>query len=155
MTVAITTPLTGAAQTGFTTPAYVLTADSAVDSNIKQLAVTGLTGTQAGVRSHSVSDPFLISVAKPKTFQGLPKANPVTGLISNVPKNVYKFNVVKGVLPAANQPASNASVSMEIRIPAGSDSYDAPNIRAMLSAAIGALSQVSAGLGDSTINGIL
>jgi hypothetical protein len=39
-------------------------------------------------------------------------------------------------------------------IPAGSDTADAPNLRAMIALAIGALSQQSAGIGDSVVSGI-
>lgn len=80
MSISIPGSLTGAAQTGFTTPGYTLTVDNAPDTNAKQSAVTALTGTQAGVTVHSVSSPFLISAWKPKTLAVLGKPNPVTGL---------------------------------------------------------------------------
>jgi hypothetical protein len=40
-------------------------------------------------------------------------------------------------------------------VPAGSDSADAPNLRAMLSLSFGALSQQSAGIGDTIVSGIM
>jgi hypothetical protein len=46
-------------------------------------------------------------------------------------------------------------IKVELDIPAGADTADAPNIRAAISAAIGALNQQSAGLGDSTVSGVL
>lgn len=154
---AITIPgsLTGAAQTGFTTPGYTLSVDNPPDINAKQSAVTALTGTQAGVTSHSMSSPFFLSVWKPKQAAVLGKANPVTGLISNVPKNEFKVITSKGVTPAVNQPIQKMFVRTIIEVPAGSDTYDAANIRAALSAHIGLLSSVSAGIGDTTVNGIL
>jgi hypothetical protein len=42
-----------------------------------------------------------------------------------------------------------------MQVPAGSELADAANIRAMLSAAFGVLMQQSAGIGDTTVSGIL
>jgi len=61
MTWSPTTPVTGGAQTGFTAPTYTLSVDTAPDINGKQHAVTALGGTQAGVTSHSVSNPFTVT----------------------------------------------------------------------------------------------
>jgi hypothetical protein len=153
MAITIPTSITGGAQTGFTTPGYTTQADSAVDSNIKQNVVTALTGTQAGVNVHSISNPFTISVAKPKVFSALGKPNPITGLLSNVPNNVYHVRTIKGVLPLAGQPYATLRIDSELRVPAGADSADVANIRAAISAHIGFLNGISAGLGDTTIAG--
>lgn len=155
MSIAIPGSITGSAQTGFTTPGYTTTQDTSPDVNAKQSAVTALTGTQAGVTAHSVSSPFLVSVWKPKQAAVLGKPNPTTGLISNVPKNEYKIITMKGVTPAVNQPFQKVIVRTLIEVPAGSDTYDSANVRAALSAHIGTLSAVSAGVGDTVINGIL
>jgi hypothetical protein len=40
-------------------------------------------------------------------------------------------------------------------VPAGSDTADAPNVRAGLSMHFGSLSQQSAGFGDTVISGVL
>lgn len=156
MTISLSTPITGAAQTGLTTPTYTLTADYAPDvNNGKQWAVTALGGTQTGVTYHSGSSPFTIMFSRPRVFRVLGKPNPTTGLLKDVPVNIYKFNVRKGVTPLAGQPYALAMVRGEIHVPAGSDTYDPANIRAMLSAAIGALSQISAGLGDTAVQGLI
>ncbi len=154
MSYAPTSPVTGSAQTGFTSPTYTLTLDTAPSPQGKQHAVTALGGTQAGVTTHTVSSPFTISFTRPSTMKtlGNPNAN---GQYPSIPKNTYKFVVRKGVTPALNNPASVALVDCAIVIPAGADSYDAANIRALLSAAIGVLTQVSAGIGDTTVTGIL
>jgi hypothetical protein len=47
------------------------------------------------------------------------------------------------------------NINIDIDVPAGADTADAPNIRAALSAAIGALSQQSAGLGDTVVGGVM
>lgn len=155
MSVTLPTSITGGAQTGFTTPGYTTVIDSAVDSNMKQNAVSAITGTQAGVDVHSISRPFTVSVTRPKTFQALGKPNPITGLVPQVPMNVYKVIARKGLLPLADQPSVVGMINCEIRIPAGADVADAANVRALLSAFIGTLNGISAGLGDSLIAGYI
>lgn len=146
--------ITGGAQTGFTTPGYTPTADQAPDVNAKQWAMLATTGTQAGVTVHTGSSPFTFTYWKPKVMRVLGKPNPVTGLLPSVPLNVHKINVRKGMLPLAGQPYAIGSVEIAIKIPAGSDTADAANVKALLSCAIGALSQVSSGLGDTVLTGV-
>lgn len=147
--------VTGAAQTGLTTPGYTLTVDTPPDVNAKQSAVTALTGTQTGVDAHSVSRPFTVTVFRPKIMAVLGKPNPVTGLVASVPMNTYKAITRKGVTPMAGQPSKTAMIRTDFEIPAGSDVGDPANVRAMLSAHIGFLQQLSAGIGDTTINGVI
>lgn len=155
MTWSLSSPITGAAQTGFTSPTYTHTADVAPDVNGKQVAVTALGGTQTGVTAHSVASPFTITFVRPKTFKSLGKPNPTTGLIASVPRNVYKCIGRKGVTPLAGQPFATAVCTVTLEVPAGADTADPANIRALLSAVIGALSQQSAGFGDSSVSGII
>lgn len=155
MSFALTTPITGGAQTGFTAPTYTHVPDMAPQPTGKQVAVSALGGTQAGVTTHTVSSPFTINFVRPATYKVLGKPNPVTGLIKDVPRNTYKVIVRKGVTPLAGQPFSIMQVTVSIDVPAGADSADAPNVRACLSAAIGALSQQSAGIGDTANSGIV
>nr|UJQ85931.1 MAG: hypothetical protein 2 [Leviviridae sp.] len=145
----------GSAQTGLTTPGYTLTVDTPPDVNAKQSAVTALTGTQAGVDAHSVSRPFTLTVFKPKVLAVLGKPNPTTGLIASVPMNTYKVILRKGVLPIAGQPSKAMIIRTDIEVPAGADVADPANIRAALSAMIGFLDQVSSGIGDTSINGVI
>lgn len=154
MSFAPSSPVTGTAQTGFTAPTYTLAADTPPDVNAKQYAITALGGTQAGVTTHSVSAPFTLSMFKPKVFKTL---KPVNGqnVLPEVPFNTFKVITRKGVLPLAGQSARNMTVTTVIELPAGSDTADAPNVRAALSAHIGALSAQSAGIGDTTITGVL
>lgn len=155
MTITVTSPVTGSAQTGLTSPTYTLTADIAPDSNGKQNAVTALGGTQAGVNTHSVASPFTVTAVRPKILKGLGQANPVTGVIKNVPRNTYKLITRKGVIPLAGQSSVTMLVTTTVEVPAGADLADAPNVRAALSAHIGALSQQSAGIGDTAVSGII
>lgn len=156
MSIAWTSPITGQAQTGLTSPTYTTTADTAPAGNPgKQVAVTALGGTQTGVTTHSVASPFTLNFTRPSNLRVLGNPNPTTGVIAQVPTNTYKLITRKGVLPLAGQPYKVMVVSTTIDVPAGSDTADAPNIRAALSAHFGSLVQQSAGFGDLCVNGVL
>jgi len=155
MSYSLSSPVTGTAQTGLTSPTYTHGADVAPDINGKQVAVTAVGGTQAGVTIHSISSPFTTTFVRPKNYRLLPSPSPITGVIKNVPKNTFKLITRKGVTPAASQPASVMIVTTTIDIPAGADTYDAANVRAALSMHFGSLSQQSAGVGDTCISGVL
>jgi hypothetical protein len=155
MSFTLTSPVTGGAQTGFTSPTYTIVSDTAPDNNGKQVAVSAIGGTQSGVTIHSVASPFTITFARPKSFKVLAAPNPVNGRLSNVPRNVYKCITRKGVTPLVDQPATTMIVTTTIEVPAGADTYDAANVKAALAAHIGALYQQSAGIGDTTLSGVL
>lgn len=154
MSIALTSPVTGAAQTGFTAPTYTIAAATAPDVNGKQYTVSALGGTQAGVTVHSVSSPFTLSFWVPKILRAVGLPNNAGWLVNN-PTNVYKFITRKGLLPLANERAQVGSCNTAISIPAGADNYDIANVRAMISAHIGSLSQLSAGLGDTANSGTM
>jgi hypothetical protein len=155
MTILVDAALTGGAQTGFTSPVYNTVADKAPDVNSSQVAVTSLGGTQTGVRSHSISDPFTITISKPKSPATLPSPNPVTGKYPNIPYNRTSIVVRKGVNYAASQSPLTAVARVYLDVPAGSDAYDAANIRAMVSALVGLINDQSAGIGDTAVTGIV
>lgn len=155
MTIALSTPVTGGAQTGLTSPTYTLTTDTATDVNGKQWAVTALGGTQTGVTSHAASSPFTFAYYKPKLYRLLGKPNPTTGLIANVPKNVHRFHASKGVSVAVGQPIQLMDIKTEARIPSGAESYDPANVRACVSLYVGGVTQISSGWGDTLITNII
>lgn len=155
MTWSPSSPVTGGAQTGFTSPTYTLTSDTAPSVNGKQHAVTTIGGTQTGVRSHAVSDPFTVTFFRPPTPKVLPTANPVTGRYPSIPRNTYSVVVRKGVNYAANQAPDVCVARLSIDVPAGSDAYDPANIRALMSLLAGILSQQSSGAGDTLVSGII
>lgn len=155
MAFSLTSPFTGASQTGFTTPTYDYVADIAPDVNGEQIAIDTLGGTQDGVDVHSVARPFTVTVFKPKTFKSLGVVNPVTGALPNVPRNVYKLNTRKGVTPLSGQPSVTMLIETIIHVPAGADIADPANVHAAMSAHIGALWDSSTGLGDTLITGVL
>lgn len=151
-----TSPVTGAPQTGLTSPTYTLTSDAfGGNKPSEQYAITALGGTQTGVAAHSVSLPFTLTMERPAQFRQLGTPNPVTGVIGSVPMNVYKIRVRKGVSVDSTQPNKIAQAEIKLSIPAGSDSEDAVSIRAMVSCLFGAVYQDSAGIGDTLIDGVL
>jgi hypothetical protein len=156
MTVNVSSPITGLAQTGLTSPTYTVTADVAPDTNGKQVAVTALGGTQSGVTAHTVASPFTHTFIRPKALRVLPGADPSTGLVrGTVPRNVYKLLTRKGVVPLANNPAVVMFITTIIDVPAGADLANPAEVRAALSSHFGYLSQVSAGVGDTAVSGIM
>jgi hypothetical protein len=114
-----------------------------------------LGGTQTGVISHSVAAPFSVTMFRPQNPQVLSPVSPVTGVLTKIPTNTYKVITRKGVLPLAGQSYKNMIITTTIEVPAGSDTADPANVRAAMSAHIGSLSQQSAGIGDTTIQGVL
>lgn len=155
MSFAPTTPITGGAQTGLTSPTYTIAADTPPDANAKQFYVSALGGTQTGVLAHSVAAPFTLAMFKPKAFKYLAPLNPVTGVLRGVPMNTYKVITRKGVLPLAGQSYKNANITTVLDIPAGSDIADPLSLKAAISAHIGLLTQISSGIGDTAANGVL
>lgn len=155
MSFAPSTPVTGGAQTGLTSPTYTIASDTPPDSNAKQYYVSALGGTQTGVLAHSVAAPFTTAMFKPKAFKFLAPLNPVTGVLRGVPVNTYKVVTRKGVLPLAGQAYKNCNITTIVDVPAGSDIADPLSLKAAISLHIGVLSQISAGIGDTAVNGVL
>jgi len=157
MSTALTSPVTGSAQTGFTSPTYTLVSDVPPDSNGRQYAVTALGGTQVGATANTPSSPFTVTFVRPKAFK-LPAArNSNTGLASAFPRNNWKVIVRKGAYIDVTQsnPPQVMTMTADISLPAGAESNSPAEIRAMLSLFIGSLSSISASLGDSLVTGVL
>lgn len=152
MTMTLTSPLTGAAQTNLTSPTYTLVTGTAPDQNGRSYSVSALGGTQAGVDVNTASRPFTVTGWWPKVLRGLQY---ITGSGRNVqvPKNVYKWVTRKGVTVHADLPAELVVITTEASIPAGADSLDAANVRAAFSAHIGAVNQNSQEFGNTGVSG--
>jgi hypothetical protein len=127
----------------------------APSANGKQYAVTALGGTQTNVEVHSVSKPFTISFFRPVNLRVLPQANPITGIIKNVPVNTYKLITRKGAAPAANQAPMVARITTIIEVPAGTDTYEPEDLRALVSSHFGVGSAQASGIADTILSGIL
>lgn len=155
MSFAPASPITGAAVTGLTSPTYTHVADVAPNINGKQYAVTALGGTQTGVDVNSVSKPFTISFFRPAVLRTLPQANPVTGVIKSVPINTYKLITRKGAAPAVNQSILVPKITTVIECPAGVDTYEPEEIRAMLSAHFGVGWAQADGISQTVLTGVI
>jgi hypothetical protein len=147
-------PVTGATVTGLTSPTYTLLSDTAPNNNGKQYAISALGGTQTGVDVNSVSKPFTTSFFRPPILRTLPQANPVTGIIKNVPLNVYKFITRKGAAPALNQSVMVPKITTTIEVPAGVDAYEPEEIRAMISCHFGIGWEQASGISVTVLTGV-
>lgn len=155
MSFAPSTPVTGAAVAGLTSPTYTIVTDVAPSINGKQYAVSALGGTQTNVDVNTVSKPFTISFFRPVSLKVLPQANPVTGIVKNVPMNTYKLITRKGVQPAVNQSTMVARITTTIEVPAGSDTYEPEDIRALISSHFGTGWAQASGIADTVISGVI
>lgn len=153
MTWSITSPVTGSAQTGLTSPTYTLVADTFPSPNGKQHAVSALGGTQTGVTTSAVSTPFTVAFVKPAVLRM--RTFNVDGKLVSVPMNVYKVIVRKGVIVDSVSGAIKPMlITTTYEVPAGAELVDPANVRAAMSLHGGALAQQSAGVGDTAISGI-
>lgn len=152
----LTVPSTinGTAQNGgFTSPTFTTTLSAMTFPNGRVYAVTAKGGTQPGtVDVNSASRPFSLLVSRPATIRGLPAVN-ANGVLPNVPVNTYVVNTRKGLTPLAGQASVLGSIRSQINVPAGTDLADPANVRAMISAHIGALQQMSAEIGETALTG--
>lgn len=156
MSLTITSPVTGAAQTGFTTPTYTIAADTAPTSAGKQYAVTAIGGTQTGVdAASSPTRPFTITGSRPASLKALSPVDPVTGVLRAIPRNTYKLLVRKGVTVLAGQAPAVLQAKLEVDVPAGADIADPANVRAALSLMFGAIAQISSSFGDTCVTGVI
>lgn len=146
-------PVTGGAQTGLTSPTYTLTLVNAPTQQGKQYAVTALGGTQSGVTVHAASSPFTVNFVLPASLKTLGAVNPSTGQLRSIPRNSYKLIVRKGVAPLTGQPVVPLVLSLSMDVPAGADLVDPEDIRAALSLLCGVLWSNSASIGDSLVTG--
>ena len=154
MSIALT-DVTGTAQTGLTNPTYTIVADvPPPGTKGKQYAVSALGGTQTGVESNVIGKPFTVTYIGPSAPRGAPSVSAVTGQPITVPRNTHKWIVRKGVEVVTGYFAPmNATLTLDV--PAGSEVKDPESIRACLSCLIGALSQQSAGFGDTVVTGVM
>jgi len=145
---------TGGAQTGFTSPTYTLVDDTPPALNAKQKTVSALGGTQGTATANTVSSPFTATFYKPSIVRSIPAPNAVTGLRGAIPNNQYKLVLRKGGNAASGVPVT-AIVRITWDIPAGMETYNPDEVRALTSFLVGLLSEESADLGDTLITAVL
>lgn len=146
--------ITGATVTGLTTPTYTQVDTVAPAVNAKQKTVSALGGTQGSASANTVSEPFTSTFYIPAQLKSLPAANPITGLRGSVPNNQYRLVVRKGGEAASGVPVV-AIARLTIDIPAGMETYDADNVKALVSYLVGLLTEESADLADTLLTGVL
>lgn len=146
--------VTGAAQTGFTSPTYTLASDLAPDSASRQYVVTACGGTQTGARASTAGDPFTLTIRR-SPYKALPAKNPVNGSYGNVPLNRIEILGRKGVYVDSSNTIRVANIRLIAELPAGSELNDAVNIRALVSMFLGQMAEEAADYGDTLITGII
>ena len=146
-------PVTGATQTGFTSPTYTFVSESAPDVNGKQFVVTAVGGTQTGVTVSTVSAPNRFTWWRPRSFKAASGYNPTSQRYDKVPMNVHKLVTAKAASVSAAQYVTNMATTT-FEVGAGSETYDAPNVRALVCEHIGVLNANSAGIGDTLTSGV-
>lgn len=146
--------ITGAAQSGFTSPTYTMVTDFAPDANSKQWAVSALGGTQTNARPHVDGDPFTVTLKKER-YKALPAKNPVNGSYGNVPMNRTEILVRKGLYIDSSQTIRVGNLRIIAELPAGCQVNDAVNIRAAVSFALGLMAEESSDYGDTLVSGII
>jgi hypothetical protein len=112
--------------------------DTPPASNGKQVYISALGGTQTGVDIHTVSNPFTLSMFRPGKIATLDPVDPNTGQLKKVPFNRYTLIGRKGLLPLAGQARKPGWIRIEVAIPAGAETADAPALAALHSMTFGA-----------------
>lgn len=145
---------TGGTITAFTSPTYTLTDDTAPVVNAKQKTVTALGGTQGSATANTVSKPFTATFYKPAQLRALPAPNAVSGLRGAVPNNQFKLIIRKGGYAAADVPTT-AVVRLTMDIPAGMETYNPDEVRALVSFMVGLLNEESNDLSETLLTGVV
>jgi hypothetical protein len=151
----MTGAVTGGPQVGYTTPVFNMVLDNRPDVRSTQSAITSLGGTMTGVTTHTINAAFTCTVRRPSVWKNLGMAllNGVTAQYSKVPYNEQVIIVRKAAQVALGQWWTN-EWRLACKIYAGSETYDAPNVRAGASFLAGFLWQNSSGFGQSLVDGI-
>jgi len=115
-----------------------------------------LGGTQTGSETHSVSSPFSLIVQRPSDIKPLGRANPTTGIVSQIPMNQYRVKLVKGATVVAS-PAQEAQMTIDtaFRIPAGIDLSDTEELKSAVSAYFGFMFANASTLVDMFLSGAI
>lgn len=155
MSISLTSPVTGAAVTGLTSPTYSVAVDQPPNPNSKQWYVSAIGGTQTGVDAGSTATkPWTFTFTRPSVLKAL-NAVDTNGVIRQVAFNTYEFLMRKGFIPLAGQAVRVSNWRAQFPVVVGSDTADAPNIRGGVSSFVGVLNQQASGLADSMITGSL
>lgn len=147
-------PLTGLAITGLTSPTFTFVSDIGPSINSKQFAVTSLGGTQTGVVAHSPDVPFTFTQKRPPVLKTLGAKNAVTGMYLAVPSNEYATLIRKGIPVQAGQ-YGIMLIDIRVRVPAGAGSFDPTSVKSTMSLAGGLVSNQIQGMVDMILQGVM
>lgn len=150
----LTSPVTGQAITGLTSPTYTLVQDGALPPGVSiGWYVSALGGTQTGVNAHSIANPFTISWKNPKSLVS-PGSVDVTGVYrAPTRRNHYEMLIRKGAAPISGQSPRTNFVKTTFDIEAGCETTSQNELAAALSLAIGALTQIRDGILTTLVTG--
>jgi len=127
-----TNPVSGGTVTGFTTPTYTMTEDRSSSPHQRRFVITSVGGTQAGVEAHSNLSPFYLTVDRPPAVKSQGAKNALTGVISQVPVNVWRVRLYKGATVATDVERTIV-FDLQMRVPAGAEVNDAEELKAAFS----------------------
>lgn len=135
----ISSPVTGAAVTGLTSPAFTLVGVNS-DYRTRKYYVSQLGGTQPGVVPHNIAKPFTIEVQRPATIK-YPSASVLdtVGNISTVPKNRFDVKTEKGIDVNAAGGVGVSYAGAYASIPVNGTVQDLMSIKSQLSLTVGTL----------------
>lgn len=150
----LSSPVTGQAIGALVTPTFTFAPGNVANQLSKAFIVTVLGGTQAGVETHSVGNPFIAMAMVPATFKVQGLSSNGVGTVTNG-YNVFKTQITKGVVVDA---AGNRRVCIhreETLVPPGADVYDLESIASMFSCRKGIIDQTNGGWYDTLRQGNL
>lgn len=146
--------ISGSTITTFTTPAFTLAGVLAPAWNAVKKIVTAVSGTgTSGVTANSASSPFEAVFYVPQVLRSTPKPNPITGKYPPIPVNQYRLVVKKGGKVNADGTQATAVAKLSFDIPAGMETADADQVKALVSFIIGLATEESQDLVDTLIAG--
>lgn len=158
MSLQLTSPLSGVAQTGQTSPTFTLTADTAPDTNGKQWVVSALGGTQGNASANTVGFPFVITLWRPKVWKAFTGAiASLVGFNRSVPRNEWTYKTIKGVAVNSVGGISIAEIETRVRIPVGAftSSNGPDDLKSLHACHLGMLTQTGSQFYDNEAAGTL
>jgi len=155
MAINLSSPVTGSAVTGLTSPTYSVVVDQPPNAYSKQWYVSAIGGTQTSVDAgSSASKPWTFTFSRPAVLKAL-NAVDATGVLRQVGYNTWSYLMRRGLIPLAGQAPRVCNWRSEFPVLVGADTADTANLNAAVSSYIGVLYQQSDGLAVSLRTGSL
>jgi hypothetical protein len=125
MSISLSSPVTGAAVSGLTSPTYSVAVDQPPNANSKQWYVSAIGGTQTSVdTSSTASKPWTFTFTRPATLKTLNVVDN-TGVLRQVSYNTYEYLMRKGLLPLTGQAPRVSNWKSVFPVLVGADVADA------------------------------